>query len=1383
MRKSNTTKRIQMKPYLESESESNEDNSYKKEKKEKEKEIIQNNQNIYRCPKCPFIPLINVNDKENKIIIDCLKGHYNEMLFSEYISENFQKNINNFECSNCGQEKNIKKLLKLCYECQKIYCKDCFIFHNQKYSNHHLISIDKIDYICPLHKSKYTQYCFDCKKNLCNECVKNKTDKHKLLNYKNIDLKNNELNVLKNNLEKENETLYKIRQIFNDTISTLSNKFNDILSYKFLYLKFKNNIINTYETKDTNYQIIDNINNLKFINKELKIDKEMNELDIIYELFNFLDSIEYNDDYNNENNNINNKEDNNININENNNININDSSHTLDKNKNIYDIKNKIEEVSNEDDNDIERNSKSDINDKKFNRNNNFGKNIKDEDKWDNKTDNSKDKDNNIYKIGNDYIKKIGNKKNNQNRKNKDVTNNNNKYLNNNIFYPKNTNEQIYIPKINNSNIINIKNDIKNADNEIRNKFNQEKISKSIPLKNNIEEKYIIINNENSNKQKIPKDKNEILSDKYYPNTIKYESKDIKENGTKEKIISNNTSNDNKEKQSKKKIKKSIKKKKIKQNKPNEEKEKEPKKLIGNTNNILTNIIFNDEPNDKYANLNTNIFMENLEPENDSMITKSVDVNKLRKRINDQINLEENKNEKNKLKIDELKNNLNYNNIIKLDKNYITSDDDNNIDYKIEEVPPIININNNEKQTENKHGKRTKIIRKKKKKKLNIYKETQTPNKELEKKYIKIKDKSYIGTNKISDEIDLSNLNNIEKDNNNYINNYKNNYSQTPTREHKKPIIKENEKNNNENNNNDDNIDINTNDGDNAYKPDIKNIMNKYNNILTLNLNSDDKINSLRKSPIIKRKKIKKKKYIISLDNKGYFSPKFEEKQLKITKKTTLIRSKSKDRLKERKNSEDIFDYILSNNKTLKYKPINKQIFINQEKNTHNKDKNKDKNNIPKKNIKKVNNFEKVNNNMFKKNATLKIAHINNKLAVFLQNKEEIYLSDKNVSINKIKKSKNKLKKHKDDDDEKNNLNRSVDDCKNRHKRLKLYNEYTYDEIKYLMERSKSYKKISKYKKFTDKEKINCIKYENGISSLLQINSELFALGNLIGDIKIINFHNYKEVQTINEHDGTIISLTLLNDKSILSCSADRKMLKIRLSEDGTKYNVEFFFSGYENYIVKAIELMNSFRIVTCSWDDKLFVWQKINNNNYRNSLNFNEGERVFDILEINYKYFVSISESNELKLWSSNSFELVDSLKNIKCICSPSALCKINDIILSVLDYHEIQLVDIIEYQIVNKISVSDGNLSCMIKLNDNSLLIGEDYNSDKYCVFYLKQYYYEEKDLKPISNKKDKYYKTNKNNDKEIRALIQFSNGMILQGISGEYKGKDSGDLIIYY
>ena len=63
------------------------------------------------------------------------------------------------------------------------------------------------------------------------------------------------------------------------------------------------------------------------------------------------------------------------------------------------------------------------------------------------------------------------------------------------------------------------------------------------------------------------------------------------------------------------------------------------------------------------------------------------------------------------------------------------------------------------------------------------------------------------------------------------------------------------------------------------------------------------------------------------------------------------------------------------------------------------------------------------------------------------------------------------------------------------------------------------------------------------------------------------------------------------------------------------------------------------------------------------------------------------------------------------------------------------------------------------------------------------MKQFYYEQGDLQPVSYKKDKFYKSNKNNDKEIRALAQFSNGIIVQGVTGEYNGKDSGDLFFYY
>ena len=162
---------------------------------------------------------------------------------------------------------------------------------------------------------------------------------------------------------------------------------------------------------------------------------------------------------------------------------------------------------------------------------------------------------------------------------------------------------------------------------------------------------------------------------------------------------------------------------------------------------------------------------------------------------------------------------------------------------------------------------------------------------------------------------------------------------------------------------------------------------------------------------------------------------------------------------------------------------------------------------------------------------------------------------------------------------------------------------------------------------------------------------------------------------------------------------------------------------------------------------------------------------------------FVSISENNELKIWSSDTCDLIDTIKYIKCIGAPNALCKITDFVICVLDYHEIQLIDIMEHKLINKISVDDGNLSCIIKLNDNSILLAEDFNNDKYCVFYMKQYYYEFEDFKPISYKKDKFFKTNKNNDKEIRALVQFSNGVIVQGVTGEYNGNDSGDLFFYY
>ena len=721
-----------------------------------------------------------------------------------------------------------------------------------------------------------------------------------------------------------------------------------------------------------------------------------------------------------------------------------------------------------------------------------------------------------------------------------------------------------------------------------------------------------------------------------------------------------------------------------------------------------------------------------------------------------------------------------------IDNEDITNENGNN-EYKIEEVK-----NTNQKDfKENKMNKKIKTIKKKKKKRLNLikYESDKKPSDKIE--IIDIENNPIYENKNNTQEQDKnisnininSNIGTVDKDENN-----KSKMSNTSSIKNRKSTITKKLKFvNSDKEDNEDTADKknNINNTLNEIKKNKFNIKNKidsYNNIVNLNLKLIDDNNLSKRSPIIKkRKKIKKKKYLISLDNKGNIKSSPDEKRIKITKKTTLIRSKSKDKPKERKRSQDTNDSNISDDNKIKDKEINFKIFKKEGENLSNDNEDDNYTKLKKElnNIRKINNIKEEieSNSKVKRNRKMRIAQGKNNAAFIFNNTEEIYLHEK--QIKKVKKSGiNKFEK------EISKINRSVDNYKNRtYKGRQLNHDYNYDEIKYLVERSNSYKNTKKYKPFNDREKINCIKFENGITCILEINSQIFGFGNLIGDIVIINSHTYKELQVIREHDGTIISLHLLKDKSILSCSADRKMLKIRLNENGEKYNIEFIFTGYDNYIYKAIELMNTYKIVTCSWDDKLFVWERLNETNYKNILKFNEGDRVVDLLEINSNFFVSISENNELKIWNSNTFDNIGVIKNIKCIGSPNALCKINDFIICVLDYHEIQLIDIMEQKLVNKIPVDDGNLSCVIKLNDNSILVAEDFNNDKYCVFYIKQFYFDNNDLIPISHKKDKFYKTNKNNDKEIRALIQFSNGVIVQGIAGEYNGKDSGDLFFYY
>ena len=141
------------------------------------------------------------------------------------------------------------------------------------------------------------------------------------------------------------------------------------------------------------------------------------------------------------------------------------------------------------------------------------------------------------------------------------------------------------------------------------------------------------------------------------------------------------------------------------------------------------------------------------------------------------------------------------------------------------------------------------------------------------------------------------------------------------------------------------------------------------------------------------------------------------------------------------------------------------------------------------------------------------------------------------------------------------------------------------------IQRSNSFDIINHVPELEATAKVNWLQF-GGINFILEISKSIFATGNLIGDIKIIEKYIYKEIQTIKEHNGTINSLFQLYDRTILSESADRLMKKIRWTNNNCSYKVEFTFDGYENFIFKGIQLSSN-KINSCSWENKLFLWER----------------------------------------------------------------------------------------------------------------------------------------------------------------------------------------------
>jgi len=243
-----------------------------------------------RCLSCYLIPFLTLNPPAHTVNVNCNFGHSTTVDIEEYLQHGFDNNFSNLSCSKCKTEilKN-KKNFVYCKECSELLCKNCVKKHDELYEeNHHMVHLDKFDTTCILHNETYDYFCSDCKKNICQYCCDEFHNEHKLIDLDDINLKRKEIKKIKEHFVKEKENYLNIPKVLNELVSKLKEDIDKIINNISNEIKFKESIINTYENKLDNYNVIINFKNLKFNIEPFTINKDMTNLENIIELIKYL---------------------------------------------------------------------------------------------------------------------------------------------------------------------------------------------------------------------------------------------------------------------------------------------------------------------------------------------------------------------------------------------------------------------------------------------------------------------------------------------------------------------------------------------------------------------------------------------------------------------------------------------------------------------------------------------------------------------------------------------------------------------------------------------------------------------------------------------------------------------------------------------------------------------------------------------------------------------------------------------------------------------------------------------------------------------------------------------------------------------------------------
>ena len=208
----------------------------------KSKEVI--------CPECNETTKIIFEDY--KILFKCRNRHKSDYYFFDEYEKTQNIDISKILCEVCkhsNKSETYNNMFFRCITCKINLCPLCRSKHDK---SHYLINYEDKSYMCELHNQNFNSFCKDCKTNNCIYCEK-EHNKHNLflfginiprkgdLEKKKDELKN-KIDILKNNIED-------IKNILDKTFENMKH-----------FYKIYTSIIDYYDLKKINYQIIYNIN-------------------------------------------------------------------------------------------------------------------------------------------------------------------------------------------------------------------------------------------------------------------------------------------------------------------------------------------------------------------------------------------------------------------------------------------------------------------------------------------------------------------------------------------------------------------------------------------------------------------------------------------------------------------------------------------------------------------------------------------------------------------------------------------------------------------------------------------------------------------------------------------------------------------------------------------------------------------------------------------------------------------------------------------------------------------------------------------------------------------------------------------------------------------